>query len=242
MSKFVLTNAGLIFDAYRLTSSMNAINLNYGAEAKDCTVMGDDTRSALGGLKTVQLQAAGYYDAVPADSPLFTNIGVSNKNISVIPEGSTVGDIAYFFKAMAGEYSFGETIGEVNKFSLGAGSADGPLVRGQLLNDSTETVSGDGTAVQVGAAASGETIYAVLHVLDSSGSGDQTLDVTIGSDDNGSFTSETNRFTFTQATTSVTSELLTLTGPITDDYWRVNFTIAGSGSPSFDILVILGIQ
>lgn len=242
MAKFILTNQMLIVGGYELTSSVNSIQLEYAAEAKDYTTMGDTTRKFIGGLKTVQLQAAGFYDAVPADSPLFTNIGVADVPISITGQGATVGDIGYFFRSMMGEYSFGESIGEVNKFNLGAGCAQSPLVRGYLLNDSTETSSGNGTGVQVGAAASGQTVYAALHVVASSGSGDQTLDVTIGSDDNAGFTSETNRFTFTQATTSVTSEFLTLAGPITDDYWRVNFTIAGSGSPSFDIILMLGIQ
>lgn len=242
MAKFVIQNQKLVVGGYDLTSSMNSIQLEYAAEAKDSTVLGNDTRTHLGGLKTVQLQAAGFYDAVPADSPLFTNIGVDNVPISITGEGSTVGNIGYFFRSMMGEYSWGEAIGEINKFNLAAGAARSPLVRGYLMNDSTETSSGNGTGVQVGAASSGQTIYAALHVVASSGSGDQTLDVTIGSDDNAGFTSETNRFTFTQATTSVTSEFLTLAGPITDDYWRINFTIAGSGSPSFDIIVMLGIQ
>jgi len=242
MPKQVLTDQQIIVGGYDLTSSTNAVALDYAAEGKDCTTYGDDTRVLMGGLKTVQLQAGGFFDAVPQDSPLFSNVGASDVPISIMAQGTTDGDVGFFFRSMAGQYSLSADVGELFKYSLAAGASQGPLVRGQLLNDSTETASGDGAAIQVGAASSTQTVYAVLHVTASSGSGDQTLDVTIGSDDNGSFTSETNRFTFTQATTSVTSEFLSLVGPITDDYWRINFAIAGTGSPSFDIKVLLGVM
>ncbi len=241
MTKQVLTDQQLIVGAYDLTSSTNAIALEYAAEAKDCTVYGNDTRVALGGLKTIQLQAGGFYDAVPQDSPLFGNIGVSDVPISIMAEGTTVGDVGFFFRSMAGQYSISGDIGELFKYSLSASASQGPLVRGQLMHDSTETSSDDGAAVQVGAISASQIMYAVLHVTASGGSGDQTLDVTVGSDDNGSFTSETNRLTFTQVTTVVTSEFLSLAGAVTDDYWRINFAIAGSGSPTFDIKLLIGI-
>ena len=57
------------------------------------------------------------------------------------------------------------------------------------------------------------------------------------SDDNSGFTSATNRITFTQAT-GVTSELLSVAGAITDDYWRLSYTIVGG---SFTFAVALGI-
>ena len=242
MTKHVLTDQKLIVGAYDITGSTNAIALEYSAEEKDCTVYGNDTRAMLGGLKKVQVQAGGFYDAVPLDSPLFNAVGVADSIISMFTEGTADGDVAYFFKAMAGKYDLSASVGDLFKYSLGAGASQGPLVRGVLLNDSTETASGDGSAIQVGAASSSQKVYAAVHVLESSGSGDQTLDVTIGSDDNAGFTSETNRFTFTQTTTAVTSQLLILDGPITDDYYRVNFAIAGSGSPSFKIAVLLGVK
>ena len=241
MGKQVLQDQKIMVGGNDITGSTNAIAIEYGSEPKDQTVFGNDTRIMLGGLKTVQLQAGGFYDAVPLDSPLFTAVGVADTPISVFAEGATVADIAYFFKAMAGKYDLSASVGDMYKYSLSAGAANGPLIRGQLLNNSTETSSGDGTAVQAGAASSAQSIYAALHVTNSGGSGDQTLDVTIGSDDNSGFTSETNRFTFTQATTAQTSEFLILAGAITDDWWRINFTIAGSGSPTFDISVVLGV-
>ena len=238
---FVLTNQKIYVDGYNLTGTTNALALEYGAELKDCTVLGDDTRVNKGGLKTVQLQVSGFYDADVNDENLYVKLGVADNPISIAAEGTTVGDVAYFFKATGGELVTGETIGELNKFSFGAGSSN-TLIKGVLANDSTETATGDGTGVQLGAVSGLQKLYATLHVVASSGSGDQTLDVTIGSDDNAGFTSEINRLTFTQATTTVTSEMIEIAGAITDDYFRVNFAIGGTGSPSFTFFVCFGVQ
>jgi hypothetical protein len=78
------------------------------------------------------------------------------------------------------------------------------------------------------------TIYASIHVL----SGTGTLDAVVESDNNSGFTTPTTRITFTQAT-GITGEWKTLEGPVTDDYWRLNYTIGGDGPFSF--VVFFGI-
>jgi len=240
MTAHVLTDQRIIIDDYEITSDTNAIAINYGAELKDCTVFGNDTRTNKGGLKTVQVQISGFYDANTQDLESFADIGVSDKPISIMAEGITVGDVSFFFNAVAGEYSFGESVGELNKFDLGAG-AQGDLIRGVLAHDATETASGTGTAIQLGAVSSTQKLVAVLHVLSSAGSGDQTLDVIVESDDNAGFTSGITQLTFTQATTSGTSQVIELDGANTDDYYRASFTIAGTGSPSFQFVVLFGV-
>ena len=238
---FVLTNQKIYVDGYDITGTTNALAIEYGAELKDCTVLGNSSRVMKGGLKTVQLQVSGFYDANVNDENLFAKIGVADNPVSVSAEGIAVGDVAYFFKACGGELVTGETVGELNKFSFGA-AGSGTLIKGVLANDSTETSTGAGAGVQLGAVGGSEKLYAVLHVVSSSGSGDQTLDVTVSSDDNAGFTSELTKITFTQATTTTTSELLEVDGAITDDYFRVNFAISGTGSPSFTFAVFFGVQ
>lgn len=241
MGKIALTDQKIFVGGYNITGSTNSIALNYAAEAKDCTVYGNDTRINKGALKTVQVQASGFYDAVPQDSPLFGVIGVSDTPISIFAEATADGSVGYFFKAVAGEYSIGETVGEILKYSLGAGASD-TLIKSQVLNDSTETATSNSGGLQLGAVSAAQSLYAVMHVTASGGTGDQTLDVTIASDDNGSFTSEITRLTFTQVTTSVTSQIVSLAGALTDDYFRAVMTITGTGSPTFDIALMIGVQ
>ena len=107
MAKFVLYDQLVLVDDYDITGDTNAVALEYGAELKDCSVLQNDTRVNIGGLKTVQCSVSGFYDADTQDAELFANVGVSDKPVSIINDGDAEGDIAYFFNAVGGEYSIG---------------------------------------------------------------------------------------------------------------------------------------
>jgi hypothetical protein len=62
----------------------------------------------------------------------------------------------------------------------------------------------------------------------------------IQSDNAEAFTTPTARITFAQAT-AAGAQLLSANGAITDDWWRVNYTIAGT-APSFTFGVAIGIR
>jgi hypothetical protein len=65
--------------------------------------------------------------------------------------------------------------------------------------------------------------------------------VLVQSDDNASFTSATTRISFT-AETDATAHYQwgSVAGAITDDYWRITYTVSGTG-PSFNFAVAAGI-
>lgn len=240
MGKTVLTDQIILVDDYDITGDANAIAVDYDAELKDSTTFQHDTRVNMGGLKTVEVSVSGLYSADTQDAELFSNMGVAGKPISFTDEASGV---SYFFNAIGGTYEIGTEVGEIMPFSLNAG-ATGNLVRGQVAHNARETAETStdaGTGAQLGAVASGQKLYALLHVVESDGSGDQTLDLIIESDDNAGFTSGVTRLTFTQVTTGTTSELLELDGALTDDYYRASWTIAGTGSPSFKFVVLFGV-
>ena len=115
-----------------------------------------------------------------------------------------------------------------------SGGAAGGLTRGIIEFNSSATSSSTTTGSQLGAVSAAQRIVANLHVTTAVGS---ALDVIVQSDDNSGFTSPTNRITFSQAT-GITSQHLSLAGAVTDDYWRLSYTIAGG---SFTFAVALGI-
>lgn len=95
----------------------------------------------------------------------------------------------------------------------------GRLVAGKVLAIGQKTADGNEAGVQLGQIASGKKLVALLHApITAAG----TLVVTIQSDDNSGFTTPTTRLTFATLATTPTWQLLTLDGPITDDWWRVN--------------------
>ena len=118
--------------------------------------------------------------------------------------------------------------------------SSGVIARGRLLHPgaTARTSSSTGTGRQLGAVAAGKSLYAALHVVEVSGT-TPSLTVKVQSDDNSGFTSATDLITATAATAR-TFQWSSVAGAITDDYWRITYTISGTG-PSFKFAVTAGI-
>lgn len=237
MATEILRDQKIWFDGYDLSGVSNAVRLNYEREAKEATVFGDATRKNKAGLRAVSAGASGFFDAQPYDAALFSSIDAAEKIIS-ISSGSSAGLNAYMFKAAIGQYAANGQVGEMFEYSMEAASRE-RLIRSKIMeNYSGLDASANGTARQIGAVAAGKKAYAVLHVLNASGT-TPTLDVTIESDNGSGFATPTTRLTFAQAD-SIGAQWQEISGEITDDYWRVVSAIGGT-DPSFDFVVLLGI-
>jgi hypothetical protein len=239
MAKAILKDQSIYLDGYDLTSRSNVIALDFSAEIHDVTPLGVDSRARIGGLKTANAQAEGWAELDATDTAKFANVGAASKVLTFGAAGDDVGDTAYSMFAVQNNLVIGGQIGDVFPYSLEAESND-ELIRSTLMLNSKAvplTSTTNGTGQQVGAAASGQTIYAALHIL---GAGTGSATVTVESDATNSFSgSETTRITF-DAATAEGSQLKTLAGPVTDTWWRFVVTISG-GAPSFKLIGTLGI-
>lgn len=236
MATEILSGYKLYAGGFDLSGNINALGSGYGAQLKDSTTIDDITVVNKGGLKVVTFAHQGLWDS-DIDAQLFSDIGVSDIPMIIAQGNGADGQICHMMRTLQAEYASTAPVGEMFGFSY-SGVAD-KIVRGTVMaNLASQGSSANGTARQLGAVTAAQSVYATLHVLAASGSS-PTLDVTINSDDNGGFSSSTQRIAFTQAT-GVTGEWSSLIGAITDDYWRVEFTIAG-GTPSFDFVVSIGI-
>jgi hypothetical protein len=245
MGVFVATNVKAWLDGYDVSGRLNQLGLEYAAELQDSTVFGLATRRRTGGLKTVKASLQGFADYADddIDEQLFARIGVANSVFSVSPDGGDEGEIGFSFRAVTGTYQPGASIGEMMAFSAEAECSDGDgLVRGMVMHNATRTSSASGTARQLGQVAAGQKLYAALHVLAAS-AGD-TLDVIVESDNDSGFASPITRVTFSQVSgAAIGAQWATpVAGAITDDWWRVKWTIAGNGGESFQFVVIVGIK
>lgn len=81
-------------------------------------------------------------------------------------------------------------------------------------------------------------MYVALHVLSVSGT-TPSLTVIVQSDDNVGFTTPTIRISFTAAT-EVGAQWGSVAGALTDDYWRISYTISGT-NPVFAFAVSAGV-
>ena len=245
MATFVSTQCKAWLGEIDLSTDLMAIALNYGSELQDSTTFGTLTRTRKGGLKTVQAQVEGYFNTSNSDPKMFSTIGVADNPMTLAPIAGADGERAFAFLVNQGEYSPGGALGEMVKFSASgeASGGDSGLIKGTiLLNASAVTATADGTAAQLGAVSAAQKVYAALHVISASGTS-PTLDVIVESDDVEGFggTPET-RITFAQAGAATSEWATPVAGAITDDWWRIGYTIGGTDTPTFTFVVFVGIQ
>ena len=242
MAIFALTDGRCYIGGYDLSDHIVGMNLNLTSEELDTTTINSGGyRSRAGGLKDAQFTANGYFEAGANKPDALLGASTGSEHIVTVMADSGAGNTSYFFKARQFEYTLLGAVGELTPFNISASqSADQPVKATQMNDDSaTITANGNTTGRQLGAVTSAQKVYASLHVWSVAGSSTPTLTAKIQSDDNSSFTSATDRITMTSATT-ITSEYKTASGAITDDYWRVNWTLSGT-SPVFKAIVSIGI-
>lgn len=244
MGKFVLKDAKVLFSGRDLSGELSSISLEISVETPEKTAFGDGTRTRLPGIIDISATHSGWWDIVSAtddlDSDLLTEIGAASSLMSMTDSGGTLGDISYALKIQSSAFSRGGSHGEIFAFTI-AVSADGPVVRGVVMENSSFTATADGTKRQVGAISATQSIYSSLHVTSVSGTS-PTLDVIVESDATNSFSgSETTRLTHPQFTATGANQQI-LAGAVTDDWWRLVMTITGSDTPTFNIFGSLAIQ
>jgi hypothetical protein len=241
----VLTNVKVYLDRYDISGFLNSVKLDYAATALNDTRMGHTTTVNKGGVKTVNLAIAGFGDPASAgmEAIAYDRIGTANLPVTASPLGGAPGDVGYFFQALKVTMSAPfANHGELAPYAGTATTSEGPLVRGKVfVSDATaKTASGTSGILQLGDVGATERVYAALHVLAVSGT-NPTLDVTVRSDDLVGFATPTTRLTFTQATAPTSQLLTSALGVTTDAFWRVDYTIGGTDTPSFLFVVIVGI-
>lgn len=244
MGSFVLTNVRLFTGGADLTSSSNKVELTTKVEEKDATVYSSNGYKELkGGLASCEFASEGLWEAGDPgkiDDAAWAQLGALGA-WSAGPVGASVGDLAYFTKALRCDYKLGAGVGDLAPWTSG-GKSVWPLLRGQFAHPpgTARTATGTGTGLNVGAVTAGKRLYAALHVLSVAGTSTPTITARVESDADNTFASPTTRLTFTAAT-AVSGETLRTDGTaITDSWWRLAWTITGTG-PSFLFAATLGI-
>lgn len=237
MATTVLKNCKFYVDEFDLSSDVNQHSVSLAQDAVENTTFGSGSRTYLPGLLQATHTHNGFFEALAtSDGPDDVLNGLSSALVTVAPDTGAAGEIAYTTNSVTTDRVVVEgSVGDMAAFSY-AGNSTGQHYRGTILGDALTAVTstGSGTAYQVGAIATGETGYASLHVVAWNAT---SLDVTVQSDDASGFPSATTQITFAQAT-GVTSEQLTVAGPVTDDWWRIDYTLVGT---SATFLVTFGI-
>jgi hypothetical protein len=246
MSSLVLINPVAYLDSYALQGDMRALGLKFATAAKDFTTAASGgSELAKPGLKKIDVSLKGFssYGTSPAQiiAALQSRVRTSDIPYMVSPAGAPVADPAFFLKTMIGSYDpLKGNIGDEVSTDVSLMLSSSDIALGQiLLPEAARVASANSAVTQLGAVSATQKLYGVVHVIAKSGSS-PTLDIAVKSATVVGFGSPTTRVTVPQFT-NTGSYWIELTGPVTDQYWRVDCTIGG-GSPSFTFIVALGID
>lgn len=239
------TSLAVYVGGYNIACRAKSFNAPLVSVAElETTALCDTWEKRIAGLKTASWDAEVMqdFDADEVDQLVGLSALGTSVPLSIPPAGATAGDLAYTFNATQFQYApLQASPGELAMASLSGMGEGSPVVRGTLMNAPATAVTANGNTAgqELGAVSASQRLYAALHVFSASGTS-PTLAVKVQSDDNGAFSSATDRITFTTAT-GITSEWSSVAGAVTDTHWRGNLVIGGSASPTFTYALVLGI-
>ena len=242
MATFVLTDGRLFMNGFDLSSHTQSMTLDLSADEVDVTAINSGGfRSKIAGLQDASLQASGFFEAGTDKPDALLGVSAGAEVISTVSPTSSAGDIAYFLKSRQFSYNIGGAVGDAMPFSINNSNSSDRAVRGTIMVDDSAnlTATGNSTGRELGAVAAGKSLYVAAHVVSVSGTSTPTLALKVQSDDNGSFTSATDRITLTNFT-AVGAQYSKVAGAITDTHYRINYTLSGT-SLSFKCFITVGI-
>lgn len=241
MAKLIV-NGALAMGAYNLTSQTFAVASQVGCEEVDGSAFADDTRNFLTGtMRTGELGIQGFSDFADPHTVLQGSVGSAGTLIT-LASGRSDGDWALLVNATASKYTpLSGSIGDKRVFDLSAKAGEsGRFIMGRLAAYGVKSSTGSSAGYQLGAVSATQRVYASLHVYSYAGT-TPTITVTLQSDDNSGFTTPTTRATFAVVGQAISSELVSAAGAITDTYWRLSWTLTGSGA-AYGIVGAIGID
>lgn len=243
MGKFVLLDARLFAGGADLSGNSNKAEIEASFEDKEVTnYRSGGAKEVLGGLASSSINAEGQWEALDTskvDDAAWAMLG-GRTAWTICPTDAVVGALAYTTYGLHSSYKLGDQVGNVAPWTAKA-SGSWPVARGQVAHPpgTARTVTGTGTAVQLGAVPAGKRLYAALHVLSAAGT-TPAITARIESDNAVGFPSATTQLTFSSASVRGGEILRTSGSAITDDWYRIAWTITGT-TPSFLFAAAFGI-
>ncbi len=242
MAPQILQNCKLWVGEFELSGSLNRMALSIAQELVENTVFGMVGKSRLPGQLRPSMQHAGFWNPgtdLP-DEILSAKLALPDIPVTISPLAGAEGDVAYSFQAILAKYAPGGEVAGMARFDVTAEGSSDRVFRGLILTNAARTVTGNGTAFQLGAVSAIQKLYGALHILTVSG-GTPSLTIKIQSAPTSGFAAPTDRISFTAATVRGFQWATPLPGSITDTWWRATWTISGS-SPSMLFVVSAGIS
>lgn len=237
MAKFVVGSQLVYLDGYDISDHVTASNWTKKIDSVDCTTMSDATRVYLNGLEDVELSVEGFDDFTTGEiDEIVYNIGQKaspNTNLTeltIVPQGAT-GGRAYSVRGMLEEHPKTWVVGDMAKFSLGVKNVYDGAIPGYLFEkDRAISAAGSGTYIQMGAVASGQTAYMIVHCTAVGSPSGISCNLQSCATSGGTYVTRVS----SSALTAVGSQVVEVAGPFTDTYWKISW-IRTSGSATVSV-------
>ncbi len=225
MGTFAATGYTTWFGGYDMTTDLSELKLDLDLDALEDSRFGQTGKTRAAGLEDVKTALTGYFEAGvgKVDPEVFTGLGSTMQPVSHSADGAE-SSVAYFYQSKKYAYTLGGKVGELLPFKLdaqgvrGNGTLSAGAIRGRVAKAKADVsaTGATGTGQQLGAVASGQYLYAVLHTF----AVGTTITVVLESDDDAGFASATTRATLGPITTVGGTWATRVAGPITDDWFR----------------------
>ncbi len=240
MAKLILKGVPIYIGGYAMGGQANSLSLDSAIEEVESTTLIQTFRDYEAGLHNLTGNVAGFVDPT-TDGEIFADVRGQEVPIAALFEGGTIaaGDPAWFARVECGSYQGGGQVGALWGFTIPVQSGGTPLVRGYALEIGTSrSATGNGNGVQVGATSASQRLAWYLGVTEFTGT---SLGVDLVSDGDNTFASATTRASLTTITDGggvADAQFGIIEGPITDDWFRFEFTFTGT---SFAVVAFVGV-
>lgn len=237
VNKLPLKARNVYLGAYDISGFSRNVMMGSALQELPSTAYGDAATNNESGLPTVSATIDVMMPTTFAwDAAIFGARGAKTP-LTFFIEGNSAGNVALTVYGLECKYAPGLKIGDIMANQLAIASKGQEVVRGLVLeNGANKVASGDGNGVQLGAVASGKSLFLAYHVLLMTAT---SVAGVLKSATSGAFSSPTTRIT-TTTWTGIGSELLSVAGPITDTWYRLTWTLVGSGA--FQIAAAIAAQ
>ena len=237
----------VLVDEFLFDDVTNTVTIDLNRSMADVTAYADTDAVYVAGKPGFTIGVNGLWSTLSPnyDGEMFTDLTSEARRVGIYPNAITAGERGY-----EGDCNISASP-RVAPFSAVVAlnvtwQGDTPILRSQVLyrNTAFGGPTANGTAYQTGAVSATQKVAGILRLLAApGGAGNNTLDVTVQSDNAEGFPSATTVLTFAQLTQASVAlhEVQSANGAITDDWWRVVLTFAGVGTRTFNLLIIIGI-
>lgn len=229
MSVVNFSDALILHGSYDVSADHNDVKLETNIDVLEATRFGHTTHINTTGLPYCKVSGTGWLQIDDSTTPkavdanLWGLIGATDNAFTLAPSTADT-EVAYVGKLIQSKYTPERGVATLGKFTF-EGQSNRKFARGRLLLPlASRAASNNGTDFQLGAVSSTQKLVANLHVTAFSGT---SLVVRVRSAASSGMAGSTNRITFATAT-AVTSEYQEISGPITDTWYDIDWTITAA--------------